>query len=540
MSPPARFAVKPPFEPFSQTALVTMDKNHALGTALLLALFLATASSLSAQAPALELALQIGGTDRENSISVAPMSNGDVVAAGGFAGTVDFDNGPGTSSLTAADSGDVFVARYDSTGALIWAFRVGGARNETVSRVVVDGAGNLYVRGSFSGTVDFDPGAGVANLTTAVGMNELFLAKYGPTGNHLWSFRLPIGWTSRGLVVDGTSGVIICGSFGGTVDFNPAAGTYALTAAAGSSPTNDLFVAKYSPTGAFLWAFRIGGAGTETANALAVDASGSFYVTGYFGNSNGGPVNFNPGKGAKVNLTSNGVGDLFLAKYGADRKILWAFSAGGAGSDQGLGLAIDGSTVAVAGMFNGTADFNPGAGSAVLTANSMQDILVARYTSAGAYLWAFGVSTSCAMCQGGWASSIAIDAGGDVLVAGNFKGTADFDPGAGVASLTSSPTDITNGFAARYTSAGAYASAFALNSTVSSSALLSLAPSGDVFVYGTFRGTIDLDPGAGSAEVTAIDTDIYIGRYGEASVLKPLRAPSARSGPGSVRSIVFE
>lgn len=105
----------------------------------------------------------------------------------------------------------------------------------------------------------------------------------------------------RNLVVDGSGNVFVVGRFAGTVDFDPSAGTANLVSSGG----DDAFVAKYSNTGVYQWAIKIGSAGNETAEGVSVDASGDVYVSGGFFNT----IDFNPGAGVN-NLVSSGNDDI--------------------------------------------------------------------------------------------------------------------------------------------------------------------------------------------------------------------------------------
>jgi hypothetical protein len=83
-----------------------------------------------------------------------------------FFGTSDFDPGTGIFSLTGTDAKDIFYAKYNSNGGLLWADRVGGIGDQTGLGITADNAGNVYATGYFQGTIDFDPGAGVFNLSS--------------------------------------------------------------------------------------------------------------------------------------------------------------------------------------------------------------------------------------------------------------------------------------------------------------------------------------------------------------------------------------
>jgi hypothetical protein len=445
---------------------------------------------------------------------IATDANGNIYVVGYFSGTMDVDPGIGVVNLTAADTGNIFVAKYDNGGNYIWAFTIGGIGSSTLwlgnegASIKVDGSGNVVVRGAFQGTADFDPGTGTTNLTATPGTNDMFVGKYTPTGNLLWAFRLPA--RIRGLDVDGSNNIIVCGSFQNTVDFNPGTGTTNLTAARSTSDSPDMFVAKYSATGGLVWAFGVGASGFETCNGVAVDGSGNCYVTGYFG---GTSVNFNPGSGPKANLSSSGGADMFLAKYSSAGKYLWAFSVGSAATDQGIGLTTDGVNVWVTGAYGGTADFNPGTGTNSLASVTSQDIFVARYSSSGAYGWAIGMGD-------GWGTSVVLDGNGDLRVSGNFKGTDDFDPGTGTASLTSLPATDFNAFVAKYTYSGGYLSVFGLPGTTG--AALALDGNGGMFVTGGLKsGANDFDPDTGVVSLTLAGVyDCYIAKYTDVTLPK--------------------
>ena len=133
--------------------------------------------------------------------------------------------------------------------------------------IKADGSGNRYVTGYFSGTADFDPGAGTANLTATV-YNDIFLAKYNASGNYVWAIRIGSGVTDNygtALALDGSGNVLLTGYFRGTVDFNPGVGTADLVSPDGT----DVFLAKYDTSGNYVWAKGMGGMGNDFGTALA-------------------------------------------------------------------------------------------------------------------------------------------------------------------------------------------------------------------------------------------------------------------------------
>ncbi|MBI2967708.1 MAG: SprB repeat-containing protein, partial [Bacteroidetes bacterium] len=135
-----------------------------------------------------------------------------------------------------------------------------------------------------------------------------------------------------------------------------------------------------------------------------------------------------------ANLTPVGIYDIFFAKYDSNGNYLWAKSIGSTSDDISESIALDASGNAfIIGFFQGTADFDPSAGTANLTPVGNIDIFFAKYDSNGNYLWAKSIGST----SDDFGNSIALDAGGNAFITGEFNGTADFDPSAGTANLTS-------------------------------------------------------------------------------------------------------
>ncbi|HLE38480.1 MAG TPA: SBBP repeat-containing protein, partial [Acidimicrobiia bacterium] len=221
-------------------------------------------------------------------------------------------------------------------GDLVWADRLGGTSFDSAYGVAVDGSGNVYVTGSFQGTVDFDPGSGVSPLTPA-GVNDGFVVKLDAAGGLVWAVHL--GGTSfdsgQGVAVDGSGNVYVIGSFYGTADFDPDPVVTFNLVSAGES---DVFVVKLDAAGGLVWADQLGGISGDASSGVAVDASGNVYATGYFQ----GTADFDPGAGFS-GLTSAGFFDGFVVKLDAAGGLVWADQLGGTSGEWSAGVAVDGS-----------------------------------------------------------------------------------------------------------------------------------------------------------------------------------------------------
>ena len=447
-------------------------------------------------------ALNFGSTGSDEGKAVTTDSAGDVYVAGVFSGTVDFDPTATTASLTSAGNTDVFVAKYSFTGGLLWARNLGGTGLDQGGGIVVDNGGNVYTTGFFSGTADFDPGAGTQNLTSA-GDWDVFVSKLDANGNFLWAKRFGGSGTEQGfgVALDASGNVYTTGEFSGTADFDPGAGTQNLT----SAGEGDVFVSKLDAAGNFLWAKAMGGTNFDSAKAVAVDGAGNVYTTGYFV----GTADFDPGP-ATQNRTSAGGREVFVSKLDPAGNFLWAKAMGGSSTDTGQGVAVDGAgNVYATGQFLGTADFDPGAGTFYLTSAGSEDIFVSKLDAAGNFLWAKAIGATGADD----ANSVAVDSAGNVYTTGAFRDTVDFDPGAGTSNLTSAGSSF-DVFLSKLDPAGNFLWAKAMGgSSIDTGQGVAVDGAGNVYTTGFFQGTADFDPGPGTQNRTSAgSSDIFLAR----------------------------
>ncbi|MDP1747271.1 MAG: SBBP repeat-containing protein, partial [Bacteroidota bacterium] len=140
-----------------------------------------------------------------------------------------------------------------------------------------------------------------------------------------------------GVGTDNAGNVYIAGKYELNAYFG---GTYVKCAG-----NHDIYIAKYSPSGAFLWVRTAGGSSGDYAHALAVDGAGNSYLTGEMEQTT---------RFGSVALTSRGSNDVFVAKYDTNGNLIWAKNlGGGGGSDQGLGISLSGGNVYITGTFQG-------------------------------------------------------------------------------------------------------------------------------------------------------------------------------------------
>lgn len=383
-----------------------------------------------------------------------------------------------------------------------WADQFGGTGYDYGSALAVDNLGNSYSTGAFRNTVDFDPGTGTTNLTSA-GQEDVYVVKIDAFGSLVWA--VSIGGTGgdigNEIAVDASGNVYVAGEFESTVDFDPGSGTSNLSSPASTAS----FIVKLTSTGTYDWARMIGSNQGTRGTGLVVDAGGVAHLAGVFT----GDADLDPGAGTQLETTA-GQSDFYIIELDATGTMQWAKAFGGSSLDQMEAISQDvNGDLYITGFFTGTADFQPGGGSTNLTASGV-DIFVAKYNGTnGSLTWAVKMGGS--GTDGG--SDIAVDATGNVYTTGYFDGTADFDPGNGTVNFTAG-IGISDAFVSCLTTTGTYSWAGQMGgSSVDAGHSIYLDITGNVYTTGRFSGTADFDPSGTSNTQTSSGTyDVYMSK----------------------------
>ena len=310
---------------------------------------------------------------------------------------------PAILSILVASMLTIATAAVAQPPTHLWSQRFGSTLYDFGASVATDASGNVFMTGHFFGTVGFGGGALVS-----AGSFDIVVAKYSPTGTHLWSQRFGSTSSERGnsVATDASGNVFVTGAFDETVNF----GGGSLV----SAGFWDIFVAKYDATGTHLWSQRFGSTDDDVGNSVVTDASGNVFMTGEFI----GEVDFGGGV-----LVSAGARDIVVARYSPTGTPLWSQRFGSTSDDVGISVATDASgNVIMTGSFEETVNFGGGA----LVSAGSADIVVAKYSPTGPHLWSqsFGGTSN----EQGF--SVATDASGNVFMTGSFEGTVDFGGGA--------------------------------------------------------------------------------------------------------------
>ncbi|NUQ65232.1 MAG: SBBP repeat-containing protein [Pirellulales bacterium] len=466
-----------PFGSAEVSALLGSSGSPADGQALAMS----AAEVTAAQTPDFGFALRLGSTGLDAARSVAIDDLGNLYVLGLFEGSVDFDPGAGTAIRT----GNAFVAKYSPQGAFFWAQAFTGSFISDVGALAIDVNGNVFVAGSFSGTVDFDPGPGSAPLTSTGWGGDAFVLKLNPSGNYLWARSLGGNDydAATALDTDDAGNVYATGHFWGTVDVNPGTGSDLRT----SAGERDVFVWKLSGTGNLVWARTVGGTGDDHGRGITLDDLDNVHITGTFFDT----VDFNPGAGTAL-LTSAGWDDVFVLKLNNSGNYLWAKRFGGGPTEVSSGIVVDpDGNVYTAGYFWGEGDFDPGPGITMLSSAGEEDIFVSKLDASGNFGWARRMGGP--LNDGAMGIELVTDS--QISTVGYFQGTADFDPGSAVVNLTSAGQDDV--FVSSLDTAGGFVWAGAMGGSGSELGLGIVADdSGNLVTTGYFEGTADFNPGS--------------------------------------------
>ena len=293
-------------------------------------------------------------TGKGNFLPAAVAVRGEqIVVAGSFNGTLDFDPGDGVFNLKSAGSYDVAVVRFDADGQWLSAGRIGGRSDDRARDVAIDSAGRVHLVGQFKKTIDADPGSGVLALTSA-GSNDGLIVRFDVAGDVEWAGR--IGGRGDDAIMAVAIGlddeVWLGGQFSKTADLDATDQVWSAV----SAGRRDVFLTKLDAQGDLLFAGALPARGNQYLTAIATTPDGGLLVTGPYVTG----LDLDPGPG-QLGLTAGkyGVFALRLARSGAPQ---WAGWIGGGRFESTWDIAADhlGRAWTLGNCLYRRTDFDPG------------------------------------------------------------------------------------------------------------------------------------------------------------------------------------
>jgi len=306
-----------------------------------------------------------GGLEWDGAYSIAIGDSENVYLAGTFcSSSITF--GSFTLTNVRPDWPDIFLAKFDTDGNVLWAKCAGGSLSDEPNSIALDNSGNIYVGGAFnSQSLTFDS---IILMNTTYSSMDGFLAKYDSNGNVIWAEGIGSNNNEEvySITLDTSGKIYVAGYFqGSTLNI----GSTILINSNAWFP--DIFLAKYDDSGNAIWAKSFGGDSTDYVTAIALDTSDNILFTGYFKSPT---IEF-----GNTTLTNTGDLDMFIAKCSPVGNIIWAKSVSGQRYDMASSIAVNLSNeVYMAGTF-----YSPSIkfDSITLVNTGDEDIFVAKLSS---------------------------------------------------------------------------------------------------------------------------------------------------------------
>lgn len=471
--------------------------------------------SLTHSQPNYQWSAGVGGNGAEfvRDINIVADNSNNIISYGQFVGTADLDP---TASVNYFTSGSVnydgYILKLSTSGAFLWAAQLKGSGSSMIELggIDTDSSGNIYVTGNFSGTVDFDPGTGITNLTS-VANNDGFLIKLNSSGGLIWVKKFDASFYCHVSSVDADNlgNTLIglsyySGSGIGYIDADPGAASVVY----GTSKIEGLII-NLDYNGNYIWSGPFSSSDFSSVDAVKYDITGDFYVAGRFH----GTMDIDPTIITNT-ITSGGNDDIFVVKLNPAGVLLMSASFGGSGDAEVNCLKLDSAqgNILLGGYFFNTVDFDPGPGVFNLTSVGGRDVYLVKLNATnGSFNWVkqFGGNFSDEI------GSFALDQFDNCVIGLTSSSmNIDLDPGAGVTNL---PGDV---FGAAFFVMLNKAGDFQWGIQYSSYGLetangVACDQAGNFLLSGRFSNTIDFDPGTTTSNLTSAGSDdIYIVKLG--------------------------
>ena len=432
-------------------------------TSIILVLTILSIQLLNAQS--FEWVQNSGGESSDQAYCISSDNDGNVYVSGWFSGNAHF----GDIVLSSEGGKDIFIAKYNSSGELLWVKKAWGAADDVTAGITTDWDGFPIITGWFSEDLHFGD-----NVIESQGSTDMFVARYNAEGDALWAKRAGGEGDDYGnrLTTNAENDVLVSGSFRYTANFGN-------EITVSSEGNRDIFIANYSSSGNIQWVKRAGGIGEDRAyNIISDDSNGDIYIAGMFngkaffgdnfiectaivgsfvsrmdaagnfiwarkgiGGANDYARGFGIGLDAEAHVYSNGTysgkltfGDLavessggqfdldtYLVKLNQNGETMWLKSGGGYGIDQSRDMFTNNNGVSfTTGFFSSNANF----GDLLLESVGKSDVFVVAYNYAGEVEWAKRaggnfLDYAYGICRGAPES-------GSLYICGNYQEQASF------------------------------------------------------------------------------------------------------------------
>jgi len=436
-----------------------------------------------------EWAGTFGGSGEDVVRDLYVDASGNSYATGYFTDIADFDISEAQFNAAADSFYDVFIQKTNSLGEFQWVKTIGGTPFEYGVGICSDDDGNVYVTGVFEETIDFNPGAGVFEMTSSGGL-DIFILKLDSQGEFIWAKS--IGGSeyeeSTEIEIDSEGNVLLLGYFYSQVDFDPSGAEYSLT----PEGFSDSFIMKLDSNGEFLFAKSFGGNDLDLAMDMAVSNDGNILITGFFQ----GTSDFDPDpmtENFRSSSTSGSSG--YVLSLNSEGEFMNVFhTLGGDTNCRGIAVDDDGNSYAT-GTYNSTVDFDadPDNGDInTYTSDLNFNGFVMRVNQDGTFGWVNPIDCDSPL----FSYSLVVSSYDNLFISGYFAGTADFDGDANSEfELTQFTENASEAFLLELTNAGVFVSAYQYGgANFLDTHAIGIDGADNVYLAAHFEGEADINP----------------------------------------------
>jgi hypothetical protein len=453
----------------------------------------------------------IGGSDDDEGYAIAVDGSGNAYVTG-YTTSTNYDVTPGVFQTTNGGNYDVFVTKLNASGSgLVYSTYIGGSGDDVGYGIAVDGSGNAYVTG-ITVSIDYAVTPGAFQTIKGGGGFDVFVTKLNASGSGL-VYSTYIGGSSDDwgldIAVDGSGNAYVTG-WTVSINYDVTAGAFQTTYSGGAG--SDVFVTKLNASGnALVYSTYIGGSNFDEGWGIAVDGSGNAYVTGQTISTD---YDVTPGA---FQTTNGGVGDVFVTKLNASGSgLVYSTYIGGSNSEEGYGIAVDGSGNAYVTGYTLSTDYDVTPGAFQTThGGGYWDVFVTKLNASGS-----GLVYSTYIGGSNWdeGRDIAVDGSGNAYVTGRTIST-DYDVTPGAFQTTNGGIDDVFVTKLNASGSGLVYSTYIGGSHADDGLGIAVDGSGNAYVTGyTLSTDYDVTPGAFQTTYGGGTYDVFVTKLCHVSI----------------------
>ena len=457
-----------------------------------------------------EWAIGYGNELAANTSKIVTDQNGNLYSIGIFEGEMDFSTDPDAEKiLTPTATYASYVCKYSTEGELLFAKKFDGVGNFRPTAISTDEFENVYISGALFGTIDFDPGEEIFNLTAET-FADAIVVKISPSGDFIFAKKFGgSGFDiATNIHLDNENNLYLTGTFRNSADFDPNDESYLLT----SNGFEDIFLLKLDTDGEFIYCKQFGGLGNESCDGIDLDEYQNIYLFGSFTNE----VDFDPTDGT-YNLSASYEEAAFILKLGADGDFIFAKKLESLSPDypniNSFLIKIDNfGDIYLVGEYRDSIDFDPGEETAMLFDSEPFNLnpFISKYDGDGNFIYA-------KQLDGTWQTGITdltIDENHNAWLTGRFNGELDFDMGIGEQIFDEANLAL---FVLKLDPAGEFSDVQLFgNESFNYGTSITHDQLNNIYISGGFSDVIDFNSGPEEFELTSNgETDNFIFKLGQ-------------------------